>query len=547
MLKKFDFENTPIVDIVNDILADAAKRGASDIHFDPFEDYLLIRIRIDGDLYDYTKVPNNIRDYLLTRVKTIAKMNITETRRPQDGAIKTTIQGLDLDLRVSSLPVNKGEKIVIRILDYSLSMAGLGELGFSEENYKKLIEMISVPNGIILVTGATGTGKSTTVYSILQYLNRSNINLITVEDPIEMDIKGVNQVQVNPQIDLTFASALRSILRQDPNIIMIGEIRDTETAQIAVRASITGHLVLSTVHTNNSLNTIERLIDMNVPRYLLAAALEGIISQKLARKLCPHCKTLRKATTYEKEIIKTITGKSVKEIYDVEGCEHCHDGYAGRTAIQEVLKIDQSIRDALNNNVSKEELRDMVYGSGVVSLLEDGLNKVVEGETTFNEIMTLIELDDEDKFADNVKLKEAVAKAKIAKQEAERAAAEEKNRLAVEEKEEETVVDNSFNIENEEENNEINDFDSEIASETSEFNEPQEEVSEQIDEENNFNFESENNDEFENQENDNTETVNLESEDTTFESETNEFSEPKTEEINSESDETDDNIETLSL
>ncbi len=401
MLKTFDYQNTPIVDVVNEILVDSAKRGASDIHFDPREKFLLIRIRVDGELIDYAEVPFSIRDYLVTRIKTIAKMNITESRRPQDGAIKTSINGIDLDLRVSSLPVSGGEKIVIRILDYSLSMAGLNELGFTEENYKKLLEMISVPNGIILVTGATGSGKSTTVYSILEYLNKPTTNIITVEDPIEMDIEGINQVQVNSSIGLTFASALRSILRQDPNIIMIGEIRDSETAKIAVRASVTGHLVLSTVHTNNSLNTIERLIDMDVQRYLLAASLEGIISQKLARRLCNHCKKKRPTTSYEREIFKATLNKDVAEIYDIVGCEHCRDGFAGRIPIQEVLKINQNIRDALSNNVTKEELREMVYGSGVSTLLEDGLTKVLNGITSFNEIMTLIELDDEGKFSGN--------------------------------------------------------------------------------------------------------------------------------------------------
>lgn len=408
MLKTFDFQRIPIVDVVNEILVDASKRGASDIHFDPYEDYLLVRIRVDGDLFDYTQVPNTVRDYMITRVKTISKMNITESRRPQDGAIKATLKGVDLDLRVSSLPVSNGEKIVIRILDYSMSMAGIEELGFSDANYKKMLEMISVPSGIILVTGATGTGKSTTVYSILQFLNRSTTNIITVEDPIEMDIAGINQVQVNSNIGLTFASALRSILRQDPNIIMIGEIRDTETAKIAVRASITGHLVLSTVHTNNSLNTIERLIDMGVQRYLLASALEGIVSQKLARKLCEHCRVLRKTTDYEKQIFKVVTGKDVEEIYDVEGCEHCHNGYDGRLAIQEVLIINQEIRDALSNNVSKEELRDLVYSSDVITLLQDGLEKVIEGKTTFSEILNLIELDDDNRISEDFNLKQAI-------------------------------------------------------------------------------------------------------------------------------------------
>lgn len=413
MIRTFDFAKMPIVDIINEILVDAKKRGASDIHFDPYEDHLLIRIRIDGILLDYAKVPEAYRDYLVTRVKTIAKMNITESRLPQDGSIKQTLEGIDLDLRVSSLPVSTGEKIVIRILDYTRSMAGLGELGFSEENYKKILEMINVPNGIILVTGATGSGKSTTVYSMLQHLNTSETNIITVEDPIEMDITGINQVQTNSKIGLTFATALRSILRQDPNIIMIGEIRDTETAKIAVRASITGHLVLSTLHTNTALNTIERLIDMDVQRYLLASALEGVVSQKLARQLCPHCRTKRETSEYEKMVFKTVLNKDVEEIYDAEGCEHCHDGYKGRIAIHEVLRIDQDIRDALSNGKPKEEIRKLVYGTGhVTTMLQDGLEKVILGLTTFEEILKLIELEDDDIISSNSSLKEAIIEAK---------------------------------------------------------------------------------------------------------------------------------------
>ncbi len=415
MLRTLDFAKMPIVDIINDILVDAKKRGASDIHFDPYDDHMLIRIRIDGVLMDYAKVPDEYRDYLVTRIKTISKMNITESRLPQDGAIKENLDGYDLDLRVSSLPVSTGEKIVVRILDYTRSMAGLGDLGFSEENYKKVLEMISVPNGIILVTGATGSGKSTTVYSILQQLNTSATNIITVEDPIEMDITGINQVQANPKIGLTFANALRSILRQDPNIIMIGEIRDTETARIAVRASITGHLVLSTLHTNTSLNTIERLIDMDVQRYLLASALEGVISQKLARKLCPHCKTKRKTSEYEKMVFKTVLNKDIDEIWDTEGCEECHDGYKGRIAIHEVLRIDQDIRDALSNGKPKEEIRKLVYDNGnVTTMLQDGLEKVLQGLTTFEEILKLIELEDDDMISNNSELKEAIIENKEA-------------------------------------------------------------------------------------------------------------------------------------
>ena len=336
MIRVFDFEKIPVVEIVNEIMVDASKRGASDIHFDPLENFMKIRIRIDGLLHDYAEVPNTIKKNLITRIKIISGMNITESRLPQDGAIKATLQGVNLDLRVSCIPTSEGEKIVIRILDYSMSLAGLESLGFSEENYKKVLQMINIPNGIILITGATGSGKSTTVYSMLQRLNNEETNIITVEDPIEMNIEGINQIQTNSEIGLTFSNALRSILRQDPNVIMIGEIRDTETAKIAVRASITGHLVLSTLHTNDSLNTIERLLDMDVERYLLASSLEGIISQKLARRLCPHCRHLRPTNQYEKLLFKNVLNKDVNEVYTADGCEKCGNGYSGRIAIHEV-------------------------------------------------------------------------------------------------------------------------------------------------------------------------------------------------------------------
>lgn len=396
MLRSFDFEKMPIVEVVNEILYDAAKRGASDIHFDPYTNLMKIRIRIDGALRNYAEIPNTVKKNLITRIKIISGMNITETRLPQDGSIKTKLKDLDLDLRVSVIPTSNGEKIVIRILDYSMSLSGLESLGFSNTNYKKVLTMLSEPNGIILVTGATGSGKSTTVYSMLQRLNNVETNIITVEDPIEMDIEGVNQIQTNSEIGLDFATALRAILRQDPNVIMIGEIRDTETAKIAVRASITGHIVLSTIHTNNSLNTIERLLDMDVERYLLASALTGIISQKLARKLCPHCRVLRKTNEYEKELFKKILKKEVNEIYAAEGCEHCGNGYTGRIAVHEVLMINQAIRDAISEGIRKEDLRKLVYTSDVTTLLQDGLEKVIQGYTTFEELLKLIELEDDD-------------------------------------------------------------------------------------------------------------------------------------------------------
>lgn len=322
-------------------------------------------------------------------------MNITETRLPQDGAIKSVLKGINLDLRVSCLPTKRGEKIVIRILDYSMSLRGIEYLYFNESNYQKILKMLAAPYGIILVTGATGSGKSTTVYSFLQKLNVEGSNLITVEDPVEMDIEGINQVQVNSDIGLDFATVLRSILRQDPNIIMIGEIRDSETAKIAVRASITGHLVLSTLHTNNSLNTIERLLDMNVERYLLASALTGIVSQKLARKLCDKCKRLRKTTTHEKQLFEAVLGKNIEEVYESVGCDECHGGYKGRIAIHEVLLINQEIRDAISTGVKKEDLRELVYNNDVITLLQDGLYKVIAGFTSFEEVLKLIEVDDE--------------------------------------------------------------------------------------------------------------------------------------------------------
>lgn len=396
MIREFDYENLPIVDVVNEIIVDAIKKNASDIHFDPAEDGLRIRMRIDGLLVDYSKAPLTVQKNLVTRIKILAGMNITESRLPQDGAIKNELEGYELDLRVSSLPVSEGEKIVIRILDYSMSLKGLDKIDFTKENLELVNNMIATPNGIILVTGATGSGKSTTVYAMLQQLNKPETNIITVEDPVEMKIEGINQVQVMSEIGMTFGAALRSILRQDPNIIMIGEIRDDETARIAVRASITGHLVLSTIHTNNSLNTIERLLDMEVERYLLGAALEGIISQRLARRLCEHCKKTQKATEYEKNVIKQAIGVEVEDLYVPVGCDECIDGYKGRIAIHEVLKINQDIRDAITSNVSKKDLRLLVYNKADTStLLQDGLRKVVEGHTSFEEILKLIDINED--------------------------------------------------------------------------------------------------------------------------------------------------------
>ena len=395
----FDFTKTPITQIADYIIISASKHNSSDIHFDPREDGMMVRFRIDGDCQDYTFVPKAYEKNLTTRLKLLANMNITESRLPQDGAIKGTFGDQYLDMRVSALPLNEGEKIVIRILDYSRSLQGVDTLGFHPKNLEKIKRMMGIPNGIILTTGATGSGKSTTTYSILQGLNKPETNIITVEDPIEMNIEGINQVQVNAEIGMTFAAALRSILRQDPNVILIGEIRDSETAQIAVRASITGHLVLSTIHTNNALATVERLLDMDVERYLLSTALSGIISQRLAKMLCPDCRYQRETTKYEKKVFKKYMNMDVAHVWDAnpKGCDHCRRGYHGRIAIHEVLEIDDDIRAALSNDrLDKKELAKMVYSGNTITMLQDALIKCLEGKTSFEEVYRTIEIENED-------------------------------------------------------------------------------------------------------------------------------------------------------
>ena len=395
----FDFTKTPITQIADYIIIAASKHGASDIHFDPREEGMMVRFRIDGDCQDYTYVPKAYERNLTTRLKLLANMNITESRLPQDGAIKGDFGGTYLDMRVSALPLNEGEKIVIRILDYTRSLQGIESLGFHPKNLEKIKRMMALPNGIILTTGATGSGKSTTTYSILQGLNKTETNVITVEDPIEMNIEGINQVQVNSEIGMTFAAALRSILRQDPNVILIGEIRDSETAQIAVRASITGHLVLSTIHTNNALATVERLLDMNVERYLLSTALSGIISQRLAKMLCPDCRYQRDTTKYEKKVFKKFMNMDVARVWDAnpKGCDHCRGGYHGRIAIHEVLEIDDDVRAVLSNEKNeKKDLAKKVYSGSTITMLQDALIKCLEGKTSFEEVYRNIEIENED-------------------------------------------------------------------------------------------------------------------------------------------------------
>lgn len=403
----FDFTKTPITQVADYIIIAAAKNKTSDIHFDPRDEGMMVRFRIDGDCQDYTFIPKAYEKNLTTRLKLLANMNITETRLPQDGAIKGEFGGQYLDMRVACLPTNQGEKIVIRILDYTRSLQGIDSLGFHPKNLEKIKRMMGVPNGIILVTGATGSGKSTTTYSMLSGLNKPEVNVITVEDPVEMNIEGINQVQVNAEIGMTFAAALRSILREDPNVILIGEIRDSETAQIAVRASITGHLVMSTLHTNNALATVERLLDMDVERYLLSTALTGIVSQRLAKQLCPDCRYQRETTPYEKKVYKKFLHQDVSMIWDAnpKGCENCRKGYRGRIAVHEVLELDDHIRNALNDeHLAKDDFAKMIYTGKTISMLQDALIKALDGQTSFEEVYRTIEIEneDEDNYAEEI-------------------------------------------------------------------------------------------------------------------------------------------------
>ncbi len=351
------------------------------------ETKVLVRFRVDGRLRNERNLPKNVQGSLITRVKIMANLDITEHRVPQDGRIKLSMENRQMDLRISTLPTIFGEKIVIRLLDLTMAQNDISRLGFEEENLEKFKRLIKRPHGIVLLTGPTGSGKSSTMYSALSRLNNEDVNIITIEDPVEYQVEGINQIQVNPNVGLTFAAGLRSILRQDPNIIMVGEIRDRETADMAVRASITGHLVFSTLHTNNSLGTINRLKDMGVEIFLIASSLNGVVSQRLVRQICRDCKEEREATEREKEIFSKY-GMDVDTVYHGKGCSTCDmTGYKGRTALHEVLVMDDEIKQALLNNKSMMEIRGIAVKNGLTFLIEDGLKKVEKGITTTEEIL----------------------------------------------------------------------------------------------------------------------------------------------------------------
>ncbi|MFD1991823.1 GspE/PulE family protein [Paenibacillus nicotianae] len=380
-------EASPIVRLVNQMIQQAVHLKASDIHVDPGESDVVIRYRIDGVLRTERHLPKQMQGFITARLKIMAKLNIAERRLPQDGRIKLQFDLKMVDIRVSSLPTMHGEKIVLRLLDLSTGVKPVEQLGFDRKNAVWFREMIEQPYGILLITGPTGSGKTTTLYSALNLLNTESANVITIEDPVEYQLQGVNQVQVNPGIGLTFASGLRSILRQDPNIVMVGEIRDDETAEIAVRASLTGHLVLSTIHTNDAVSTVMRLRDMGIEPYLIASSLIGIVAQRLVRRICSDCKESYTPTDQEKIVLES-HGLDVQVLHRGKGCGNCnHTGYRGRVAIQEVLKIDQTLRRIITEGAAIEEIRNAAKEQEMVTLMTDGLHKVVEGITTVQEVM----------------------------------------------------------------------------------------------------------------------------------------------------------------
>ena len=378
-----EVDEAPIIKLVNNLLFQAVRSRASDVHFEPFEKEVVVRFRIDGVLHEIMRVPKKAHASMVSRVKVMSSLNIAEKRLPQDGRARIKIAGKDIDLRVSVVPTSYGERVVMRLLDRSSMMLPLEEIGLKGQKLEKLLKIINMPYGIFLVTGPTGSGKTTTLYASITKLNREEKNIITIEDPVEYQLKGIGQIQVNPKINLTFAQGLRSILRQDPDIIMVGEIRDLETAEIAIHASLTGHLVFSTLHTNDSAGAITRLIDMGVEPFLVASSLIGVLAQRLVRTICPFCKKPYKPSSDE---IKELKGAKV--LYRGEGCEQCMGtGYRGRTGIFELLIVDEDIRTLISKNVPTNVIKKTAVEKGMDTLREDGIKKVLEGITTLEEVI----------------------------------------------------------------------------------------------------------------------------------------------------------------
>ncbi len=384
-----DVNSAPVVKMIDYLFKNSVEMKASDIHIEPFEHEIRIRYRIDGKLQTINILGIESLGPLVTRIKILSGLNIAEKRIPQDGRIMTSVNGKEIDLRVSILPVVNGEKIVIRILNTGGSTLGKDQLGMSEANMKRLDRMIANPHGIILVTGPTGSGKSTSLYSILKELNSTSVNIITVEDPVEFTMDGVNQVSVNEKAGLTFANGLRSILRQDPDIIMIGEIRDEETAEIATRAAITGHLVLSTLHTNDAPSSIIRLVDMGIKPYLVSTSVVGVMAQRLVRKVCNNCKESYEANIYEKEILGQAIGKPLV-LHRGNGCGYCNEtGYSGRIGVYEIMEMTRKHREAINAGGNSDVLRDISIANGMKTLESECIDFVLSGITTIEELSAI--------------------------------------------------------------------------------------------------------------------------------------------------------------
>lgn len=379
-------DDSPVAKMVNQLLSQALQVGASDIHIDPHEHETVIRLRVDGVLRTERTLPKNMNNVLVSRIKIMSKLNIAEKRLPQDGRFKMDIDMRSIDLRVSILPTVFGEKVVMRLLDTGNVVLGIEKLGFSERNEANFRKMISNAYGIILVTGPTGSGKSTTLYTALQKLNTDEVNIITVEDPVEYQIRGINQVQVKANIGMTFAAGLRSILRQDPDIIMLGEIRDTETAEIALRSALTGHLVLSTLHTNDSVSAVSRLMDMGIEPFLVSSAVTGVVAQRLVRKVCQNCASPYEPTNEERVQFQS-RGIDTNQLKKGTGCSTCNNsGYRGRMAIHETLVIDDELRNMITQKMQDSNYRKYVNTKGFVSMFEDGLQKAAQGLTTLEEV-----------------------------------------------------------------------------------------------------------------------------------------------------------------
>jgi general secretion pathway protein E len=381
-------DEAPVIRLLNSILSEAVKERASDIHIEPYERDLLVRMRIDGLLYEKLSPPKIIQEALISRVKIMAGLNIAEKRLPQDGRIRVIVAGRDVDIRVSIIPTFYGERAVLRLLDKKKGILSLSDIGLGDAGVQIMERMLTRTSGIILVTGPTGSGKSTTLYASLNRVNSSEKNIITIEDPIEYQIKGIGQIQVNPKIELTFAAGLRSILRQDPDIIMVGEIRDAETAEIAIQASLTGHLVLSTLHTNDAATAVTRLVDMGIEPFMIASSLSAVLAQRLVRVICPHCRE-------EYKPVEQYAGITLPErLFRGRGCDKCFGlGTLGRTAIYEIMPIDQELCSMIIRRAHAGEIKEYAVSRGMKTLRDDGLARATAGITTIEEVLRVTQDD----------------------------------------------------------------------------------------------------------------------------------------------------------